>query len=361
MSPSSIADYAALHSRTRAMYSKLLAPAEWQTLYSAPDYAGLIDLLRDSPYGPYLQAFDAKALTSRRVVYEIKKHLTDAYLSLLSISPTQLRGVLAEMLRLYEVDNLKAAIRGIIIGESWDRVRHTLFPLGDFGKVPCEAMMASNDLTAAIEMLKGSVYYSPLVNGLIRYNQEKNLFAFEVALDLDYWNRLWKDSQKLSDRDRVHSRQLIGTLMDMNNLLWALRYRIYYQLSEEEIINYTLPFGYHVRDEQIRLIASGGDISSILINLYPDFPISNEMGNDPQKNMPFLENWLLKQSIKICKQNFTGFPFHAGIPIAYLHLLAMEIEDLTVLLEAKSMEIPFDRFGKFLIFENTPLEASYQR
>ncbi len=124
--------------------------------------------------------------------------------------------MLSELLRLYEVDNLKATLRGFIIGESWDRVRHTLYPLGNFGSLPYETLMNAATLEEAIDQLKGTVYYSALSNALVRYNQEKNLFVLEVALDLDYWNRLWKNSQKLPASDQTHVRKLVGTLMDMN-------------------------------------------------------------------------------------------------------------------------------------------------
>jgi len=46
----------------------------------------------------------------------------------------------------------------------------------------------------------------------------------------------------------------------VNNLMWVIRYKIYHQLSEEEVINYTLPFGYRVRDEDVRAIAAGADL-----------------------------------------------------------------------------------------------------
>jgi len=131
-----------------------------------------------------------------------------------------------------------------------------------------------------------------------------------------------------------------------------------WKLSEEEIINYTLPFGYHVRDQAIRLIAAGADIPTILADLYPDLPNPTAMLTDLQSDLPVLENWLMKRSIDVCRQTFTGFPFNAGIPIAYLHLLAMEIEDLTVLVEAKSMQIPYDRFRKFLLFDHSSLEPA---
>ncbi len=97
--------------------------------------------------------------------------------------------------------------------------------------------------------------------------------------------------------------------------------------------------------------------------LYPELPDSNTILGDPKNGLPILENWLMKRSLDVCRQSFAGYPFHAGIPIAYLHMLAMEIEDLTVLVEAKSMQIPYNRFENFyyliqlllnLLFNNNP-------
>ncbi|MEE4195011.1 MAG: V-type ATPase subunit [Anaerolineae bacterium] len=349
--------YSSLHSRTRALMSGLLTTDTWELLYAANDFEALVMILRESVYRPYLEHFEVNSLTSRRAIYEIRKHLTNGYLGLMSISGDPLKSVLSLLLRLYEVDNLKAALRGILIGESWDRVRHTFFPLGDFGNLPCEAMLATGNLEEAIGLLKGTPYFDPLSRGLIRYRQENNLFVLEVVLDLDYWRRLWKECRSFSQSDWVQVRPLVGTLMDMNNLLWALRYRIYYHLSEEEIINYTLPFGYRVADEQIRRIAAGGDMGYVLGELYPEYPMRNSFNDDPQQNLPFLENWLMRRSIDVCRKSFAGYPFHAGIPIAYLHLLAMEIEDLTVLIEAKSMGFPFNRFKKFLLYNQATLDV----
>ena len=55
----------------------------------------------------------------------------------------------------------------------------------------------------------------------------------------------------------------------MNNLMWAIRYRVYHKLSEEEVINYTLPFGYRVKDSDLRAIAAGADVASVITRIYP--------------------------------------------------------------------------------------------
>jgi vacuolar-type H+-ATPase subunit C/Vma6 len=44
-----------------------------------------------------------------------------------------------------------------------------------------------------------------------------------------------------------------------------------------------------------------------------------------------------------------SYPFHIGIPAAYLLLTEMEIQDLTLLLEAKSAHLPPERFQPHLL------------
>jgi len=44
-----------------------------------------------------------------------------------------------------------------------------------------------------------------------------------------------------------------------------------------------------------------------------------------------------------------GNPFQIGIPLGFLILLDMEIQDLVVLLEGKSNQLPNEEINKFLI------------
>src|SRR3970282_1791950 len=110
-----------------------------------------------------------------------------------------------------------------------------------------------------------------------RFSTEQNLFPLEVALDLNYWRRLWAEAKRLSGKDREMGLKIIGSLLDLNNLMWVIRYKIYHNLSEEELINYTLPFGYRVRDEDVRAIAAGADLSSVVGRVFPGIPDANAL------------------------------------------------------------------------------------
>jgi vacuolar-type H+-ATPase subunit C/Vma6 len=182
-----------------------------------------------------------------------------------------------------------------------------------------------------------------------RYTVEGSLFPLEVALDLDYWRRLWRDVDRLTGTDRAQARRIVGSLLDVTNLMWAIRYRVNHHLSEEEIINYTLPFGYRVHDEDVRAIAAGADIAQLVMRIYPGIEGVGELLRAPQDGLPQLEAQFQRHVVQECRTAFVGYPFHVGVPAAYLILTEFEIQDLTVLVEAKSSQMPAERFCPYLL------------
>jgi len=49
-----------------------------------------------------------------------------------------------------------------------------------------------------------------------------------------------------------------------------------------------------------------------------------------------------------CRAAFLGSPFHIGLPLAYLTLSEIEIQDLVVLIEAKSNNVPVEKYRQYL-------------
>ncbi len=92
------------------------------------------------------------------------------------------------------------------------------------------------------------------------------------------------------------AQRTIGTVLDSDNLLWAIRYRVYHHLSEEEIINYTLPIGYEITDHDIRTIARGGRIADVVFDVYPELADAKMLGsrfvstNPMQDSLQFYAN-----------------------------------------------------------------------
>ncbi|MEP6893992.1 MAG: V-type ATPase subunit, partial [Chloroflexota bacterium] len=113
--------------------------------------------------------------------------------------------------------------------------------------------------------------------------------------------------------------------------------------------NYTLPFGYRVKDTDIRAIAAGGDIPAIIARLYPNIPDVSALLEDPRTGLPKLEVMMKRALLKQCQAAFVGSPFHIGIPLAFLVTSDLEVQDLIVLVEAKSTNLSEDEYRQFLL------------
>jgi V/A-type H+-transporting ATPase subunit C len=349
MASSGVSGYAAISARVRAMYSSLLSAQDFSRLNEAPDFPSLIGQLKQTAYSPYLESLKDKDLTPRKVDLQIKGRLADSYYSVIHIAPEQTRSLLKQLYRNFEVGNLKAVLRGIVTDPTWDRIREVLFPLGTMTVLPAQAMVEAGSIGSAVELLKNTVYDETLSFAMKRYSTEQNLFPLEVALDLFYWRQLWQEAKRLQGLDRDQALRIIGSLMDMNNLMWVIRYRVYHNLSEEELINYTLPFGFHVHDEDIRAIAAGVDIASVVERVYPAVTDVGVLLAEPRSGLPQLEIKLKRHVMKQCLAAFSGNPFHIGIPLAFLILSDLEIQDLTVLIEAKSSKMPNEEYQPYLL------------
>lgn len=343
--------YAAIQAKVRVMYSTLLTQQELLGLLEATNFDAFISQLKRTPYGPYLDRVKDRDLTPRRAAFQIKTRLADAYLSLIRVIPYTIQPLLLQFYRSFEVDNLKAVLRGIVNEASWDRVRFVLFPYGPNTVVPAQTILKSGSINAAVELMRGTPYYDTLSFAMKRYVVEQNLFTLEVALDLNYWRELWKNINLLSMQDLNQAKRIIGSLIDITNLMWAIRYRVYHHLSEEELINYTLAFGYRVKDEDIRAIAAGADITKVVNRIYPDLTGVEEILDSPHRELPRLELALQRYEMEQCKAAFIGDPFHIGVPLAYLVLHKLEIQDLIVMIEAKSAEMPAEEFKQYLLTE----------
>jgi V/A-type H+-transporting ATPase subunit C len=345
----SVSRYSVVHARVRAMYSTMIPPGVWTELCEAADFTALVGLLKETVYGPYLADVEDEDLTPRRAVYQLNGHLADAFATIIRLAPSAARHLLSQYYRLFEVDNLKAILRGVVTGASWDQIRYMLFSFGSFTVLPAQAMVEAGSIGEAVERLRDTPYYDTLAHAMERYTAEQSLFPLEVALDLDYWREMWHRVNQLPAADRAQGLRIVGSLVDLNNLMWAIRYRVYHHLSEEEIINYTLPFGYRVQDEDLCAIAAGADITQVLVSIYPDLADVGALLQDPRSGLPKLELRLQRHVVEECQAAFIGYPFHVGVLLAYLLLNKLEIQDLTVLIEAKSLQMSADRFQPHLL------------
>ncbi len=349
MNSSGVLAYANVQSRVRGMAGKLLSATDWARLHSSVSLEALIDNLIATNYSEYLVGIKDLKLATKRTAFEIRKRLANAFIKLIRNAPDSAKPLIRQMFLLYEVDNLKATLRGIELAEPWEKIRYMLFPMEGYPTLPFQAMAEAGNIISALQLLSNTSYHKVLTPALERYTQENTLFPLEIALDLDYWQQVWTLINQLPKADWKIATHLLGLIIDKNNLTWAARYRIYHNLSDFEIINYTLSFGDKVNDAIINQIASGKPLQAVVSELYPRLFDSFGKSQDEESSLPMIEVMLNRQINAKCKDAFVGSPFNIGIILGYLIQLEYEIQDIILLLEAKSLGIPGSSYMNYLI------------
>jgi len=339
--------YANLNARVRALASYLISAEEWRVLLAAEDLQSLVDILKERPYGRDLSFPEEPSLPNLELFFD--QTLVREYEKFMALTNGAVRSLLRELWRRFELDNLKTILRRLAGGRAaW--AEELLIPLRD-SVLPIPQLQEAGDLQTAADLLSDTIYGPPLASALERYEREKTLFPMEVALDLSYWRRVWKAVQDLRGEDRNWAERLVGSRLDMINITWAFRYRVYYHLSEEEIINYTLPYGYRSDDRVLRTIARGASVQEVILRVWgeevPEF--AGLAAEGVRESLQAFEVALARFLCRLARQAFIGYPFHLGVLLGYLTLKEWEVHDLMALAEAKAAGLPSEEIEAYLV------------
>lgn len=344
---SGVLRYADLSARVRALAGYLISPEQWRSLLDMPDLPSLVDALQGLPYGHDRPFPEPPALRSLELFFS--ETVAREYEKLISVTQNNIRDLLRELWRRFELDNLKAILRHLA-EERPVPVEDLIVPLRN-SELPLDELSEATDLEAAASILSDTVYGPPLADALPRYESERTLFPVEVALDLNYWRRVWRTANSLGGEDRKWATQLVGTRLDRLNVTWAFRFRIYYRLSEEEIINYTLPYGYRSDDTVIRAIAGGASIQDVVEMVWGgDVPeLAGLAEGETREALQALEVALARLECRMARRPFSGQGFHLGLMLGYLLRKECEAHDLTALAESKAEKLPAEEIEPYLV------------
>ncbi len=154
----------------------------------------------------------------------------------------------------------------------------------------------------------------------------------------------------LFGRDRKEAIRFVGTRIDVENLLWAARYRVYFDLSAEEILNYTVRRAPRADASVLRRVAMGVPPAAVAADLWPEAVDTAALtGRPPEETLPALELALLRHLYRQGRETLHRYPFHLGTVLAYLVLLESEGRDLIAAVEGQAAGWPSGRIRSQLI------------
>ena len=262
----------------------------------------------------------------------MKKHFFNTYEKFFHFYVDAYREFIKAMFCRYEVENLKLFIRAITRKESLTHIINHLIYSHLYSNVNYDALEKVENIKEFMLAIKNTQYYESL-SPFVDEDSVQMLFHMEMMLDRGYFNRLLESIQNLKKRDKDMMVNLLGINADILNIQWIYRGRQYFNISSEELFNFTLGSGKVYDYKALKALC--------YMNLddYRAF-ISKGVYADIFKDKAYMMERAMERHLYYLLNDFTKHAENSiAWPVVLLFKFEYEIRDLFTLIEAKKYNV----------------------
>jgi len=353
--------YPASYARMRGLKGKLLGKAQLESFLGASDTRAITSALSHTVYGEHLR--DPVDLPG--IEHGLKQDLAVSYMKILTFLKGKSGRFLETLLGKFELLNLKSIIRWLARGprDTEDSVEPFIFSLGKYHSIPVKEALEADDLESCIALMRNTPFARPLEIGYQQYVEAGQalgpattgkLFPLELALDLDYYEKLWQSLDALGPLDKHNAGRLLGIQYDITNLVWILRFKEYYKLPPEQVFQYIIPHGWKIHGDIFWEVAADGDVTGAIVarqvDPYDDLlRATTQVNHEVHPYILAVELRLLRYLYRESLETFMRFPLQAALLLAFFILKEMEIRDIITILSGRNLGIPQERIRSYMV------------
>jgi len=205
-------------------------------------------------------------------------------------------------------------------------LEYNLPEINFFIKIDFNKLKSSVSIKDFIDNLKGTEFYDILIN---TYTQTQSVFELEIKLDLYYYMRIWSLQKKyLSVKNKNILSVVMGTEIDLLNIIWLYRMKKYYKLEENKLYSYLIPVRYKLFKHEIANLVKSRDHNEF------DCVLKKTFYGIEFKNKNSLEQIFYKNMIRIYNKFFMMAQNSVSSVIFYIYLKELEINNIFSLIES---------------------------
>lgn len=348
--------YGFINAKLRARISKLLDLDFFTRMIRTRSFIEAIAVLRGTEYAEidavYAQTGDLKMCELElyrrelRVLAGIERYLEGQVLEFVRSLTTR-----------YEVEELKNAIRlwfeRVVRGRSIESKIPYLLRERVHYDIPWDEVVNSATSEDVADVLIGTPYREIVGSNTAEMEARSSLFPIEAELDKHFYREMNRAVEELDARDRDVAQRILGIEVDLANVEWIVRYKVYYDLPAEEAIERTLPYGRTVDrttlQESYRSTNPAEKLSSILRDRNPALSAMYQSGGGGESTrLSMLESLMNELLLHEVHRVLGGYPFTIGVVLSYFVLKQTEIRRIMTVLNAKYYDIDEERIGRLL-------------
>lgn len=251
------ARYAYLNTRVSLFVGRLLPRERLDALMVQPSVE-----LPDA--GDISAFFDPDGPDPARLEQTLLMHIRNDFQVLARPVRPKERALLTYGFLWFELMNLKAIIRGKLSGLPEKTVREQILDLGAFATLPVDELLRAEDAAEMLRRLEATVYSDIARQARRIYEERKDLFAVDAAIDRRYFAQLLSRVRNLGGSEQSAAEDLVGRVLDRFNLAWLLRYRFAYNLLPAESYYLLPPAGRLLSAERLQVLAQLGSLEEVV-------------------------------------------------------------------------------------------------
>ena len=328
-------DFPYINARIKVMKSHLLPPGRLEDLLHAPDLEAIIQILSDSPYNVELQEALSRFSGLRAIDEALSQNFYHAAARILSFADGSPRRQIEVVLLRYDLQNIRAVVRGRHTGKGEDEILATLYPGGLLSEVRLRELLQQPDLRAIADTLVTWMHPlgRALRTGVDDAQRTGSLLDIEMALDRAYAQY---GLRVAGGEGEETLRRSLGTEITATNVKTALKLRRMRDLT---------------REERLRFFILGGSLSQerFLTLADPQSSIA-EVANLPlfgphlagAENLLDIERAIDRTLQRAAAQMYLNDPLGLDVVIGYLARKAAEVSNIRVIAHARQLGLPAD-------------------
>lgn len=284
-------------------------------------------------YGEVLSGMDEREVHRGQLELLLEREIVDEYVRLYNFMDNSKRAVMKFWFMRREVEFLKREIRHIYTHEerSEDEINQGKFDafFKTHTKINGEVMHNASTLADCIIACKGTPYAQVLERA---ESVGADLFSMSMMLDMYYYKSIWHTASQMLDKKQFTLfKRLIGTKIDMLNLMWIYRGKKYFKFGNEIIFTYLLPVRYRLSEDVTKQLVTTPSADAFVdavgaLSGYADLFTDCDKGKFPESNYRRIYN-------KLSKTVFASYPDSMVAVYAYLNLREVEIDNITTVIE----------------------------
>lgn len=325
-------DYSAIASKLKAMHGSGLKKDDLESLTQKGSVREICAYLKGTEaYRDVLSDLDEVNAHRGEIEMCLNRSFMQEYERLYSFMDQDKRTILRFWFTRREINLLTAGLRHIftherIAGDIMQQVSTQFF--ATHSGIDIEALTAAKTLSEVADACKGTPYFE-----LLKRADEASSDYFSIAMMLDgyYYRSLWKAKDKYLDKsEKGYFEELMGSIIDMLNIMWIYRGKKYFNFDSELIYTYLLPVRYRLSKEQTTEMAKADEpekvIAAIADTKYAKLFAYREQGY-------FIEEIYHRMVFEESRRIFRDYPKTMAAVFAYLHLKEYEINAITMIIE----------------------------